>query len=59
MKPSSEMSAGRGIPDFTKEELLEQVGGTDGDWQDSIEGDEGGGGSYGRPREQGEDDKPV
>lgn len=64
MKPPSKKRAGRDIPDLTKEELLEDIGGTDGEKtgdeapEQGTEGDEGGGG-YGRPRELGDDNKPV
>lgn len=65
MKPPSKKRAGRDIPDQSKEELLEQIGGSDGETaeeeesrEQGLEGDEGGGG-YGRPREQGDDDQPA
>lgn len=63
MKPHKKRT-GREIPDLTKEEVSEELGGTDGEKADdeapaqNTEGDEGGGG-YGRPIELGDDDQPA
>ena len=65
MRPSTKRAPG---PDPLKPEIeiSEEVGGTNGDtageekkWGESLEGDEGSGGGYGRPREQGDDDQPA
>lgn len=64
MKPHKKR-AGHDIPDLTKEEVSEEIGGTDGETpgdepgEQGTEGEEGGGGGYGRPREQGDDDQPA
>lgn len=64
MKPTKKRT-GRETPDLSKEELDERIGGTDGekreDFEESgtTEGEEGGGGAYGRPRELGEDEPPA
>lgn len=65
MKPIKKKRTGRVIPDLTPEEIQEsQIGGTDSETAgeegpaQSTEGDEGGGG-YGRPLEQGDDDQPA
>jgi len=60
MKPHKKRT-GAPVPDLTKEEISEEVGGTDGEDAgeapaQSTEGDEGGGG-YGRPREFGDDER--
>ncbi len=51
-------------PDLTKDEVVETIGGTNGeapgddeDWGKTVEGDEGGG--YSRPKELGEDDELI
>lgn len=63
MKPHKKR-VGHDIPDLTKEEVSEEIGGTDGEktgdesGEQGTEGEEGGGG-YGRPRELGDDDQPA
>jgi len=64
MKPTKTKK--REAPDLSKEEISEELGGTTSDpieRQDegptTTEGDEGGGGGYGRPRELGEDEPPA
>jgi hypothetical protein len=65
MKPSKKREG----PDPMKPEIeiSQEIGGTNGDtigeeqrWEESsIEGDEGSGGGYGRPQEQGDDDQDA
>ncbi len=66
MKPTKNKKKSDDTPDLSKGEISEKIGGTIGETIDedepgpsTVEGDEGGGGSYGRPREQGDDDQPA
>jgi hypothetical protein len=64
MKPSKKE---RRDPPNPEIEISQKIGGTNGDtigeeqrWEESsIEGDEGSGGGYGRPQEQGDDDQKA